>query len=276
VKNGLVLLPLLMAHQANNLDAGLSALGAFVAFCCGASFVYICNDILDLESDRQHRSKRNRPLASGALSVKTALVLGGLALIVAGTLVAFLPPKFGVLLGLYLIISSAYSLKIKSMIVADILVLALLYTLRILAGAFAAEVHVSHWLLLFSMFFFLSLACVKRFSELRLVKLGNGADSSRRGYQAEDLELISQCGCASGYLSVLVLALYVSSKEVMTLYAWPQAIYMLCPLLLYWITRVWLLAHRGEVHDDPIVFALTDRVSYGVGLVAGIIILAAI
>jgi 4-hydroxybenzoate polyprenyltransferase len=265
-----------MAHQVANSSAVLGALGAFFAFCCGASFVYICNDILDLEADKKHRSKRNRPLASGALSIRTAAVLGALCLGCAAVLVAFLPLKFGLLLGLYLIISSAYSVRIKALIVADILVLASLYTLRILAGAFAAEVHVSQWLLLFSMFFFLSLACVKRFSELRMVKLGNGAESSRRGYQPEDLELISQCGCASGYLSVLVLALYVSSKEVMTLYSWPQVIYLLCPLLLYWVTRVWLLAHRGEVHDDPIVFALTDRVSYGVGFAALIVLGAAI
>jgi 4-hydroxybenzoate polyprenyltransferase len=152
----------------------------------------------------------------------------------------------------------------------------LLYALRILAGGYAAEVSVSQWLITFSMFFFLSLACVKRFSELRAMRLNNKEGSQGRGYLASDLEQLSQFGTASGYLSVLVLALYISSREVSVLYARPQVIWLLCPVLLYWVSRIWLLASRGLVHEDPIVFAIGDRVSYVVGLISVSILLVAL
>ncbi len=275
VKNLLLFVPAAMAHQLHHFDTLASVLLAALAFCFTSSFVYICNDLVDRESDRQHRTKRFRPIASGALGMSSAILVAGLLLSAASAIALTLPANFGLLLALYVLVCSAYSLVIKRIIAADIVVLSSLYTLRVLAGAYAVPVEVSQWLLLFSMFFFLSLAGMKRFSELRVLRLNNGQNASGRGYRAEDLELVSQSGCASGYISVLVLALYVSSREVSVLYQAPQLIYLICPLVLFWVTRVWLLAHRGEMHDDPIVFALRDPVSYVVAVLgAGVLWLA--
>jgi 4-hydroxybenzoate polyprenyltransferase len=169
-----------------------------------------------------------------------------------------------------------YSVKLKQVVLVDILTLAALYTIRIIAGGEAVQVVVSEWLLGFSMFFFLSLACVKRYSELWMLRQSNKQEVRGRGYVAGDLELIGQLGAAAGYLSVLVMALYISSQEVTALYTTPRVLWLLCPMLLYWVSRVWLLAHRGQLHEDPIVFAIRDVTSYGIGVLAALVLYLAI
>lgn len=289
VKNLLLFVPAAMAHRLFDSAVLVPVLTAVTAFCAASSVVYIANDLIDREADRQHRTKRHRPLASGQITVPAAVMVAALLALTALVLALQLPERFGYLLALYAILTTLYSVAIKRWIAADIVVLSSLYTLRVLAGAYAVAVEVSPWLLLFSMFFFLSLACMKRFSELRALREqgrlnGNtgGEEGARspsslqvlgRGYVADDLELVSQCGTSSGYLSVLVMALYVSSDKISELYGAPQLVYLMCPLVLFWITRVWLLAHRGEMHDDPIVFALKDRVSY-LAAVCGVVVLS--
>lgn len=268
VKNLLLFVPFLMAHRIADVGAAASSFVAFVCFCLCSSSVYVLNDLFDLESDREHHSKRKRPFASGELPLSLAFIIIPIFLLVAITLSLALPLEFTGALLFYFVLTLSYSLRLKQIVLIDILVLASLYTIRILAGGVATQIRVSEWLLAFSMFFFLSLACVKRFSELFVLRQSNKHEAKGRGYVASDLEQIAQFGSASGYLSILVLALYVSSKEVAALYSHPSVLWLGCPLLLYWISRVWLIAHRGKLHDDPIVFAIRDRVSYVVGCAA--------
>jgi 4-hydroxybenzoate polyprenyltransferase len=276
VKNVLLFVPMLMAHEVRDADLWLHAALGFAAFSLAASFGYVVNDLADREADRQHPTKRHRPFASGALSpafgyaLAPALLLGAFA--VAGLA---LPPAFLVALAAYLITTVAYSFALKRMPVTDVLVLAGLYTLRILAGGAATGVVVSEWLLAFSMFFFLSLALLKRFAELKRLAVEPERSLHGRGYRGEDLALLRNVGATAGYLSVLVLAFYVTSPEVVELYEHPALLWLVGALLLHWITRVWLLAGRGRVHDDPILFAARDPGSYVVGALAAAILLAA-
>jgi 4-hydroxybenzoate polyprenyltransferase len=270
-KNLLVVLPLLTAHQYGALSANLHALLALIAFCLTASAMYLLNDLLDVQDDRHHASKRRRPLAAGELSLLAGWLSWPLLLGSAfGLAFSQLPPLFyWVLLG-YFALAFAYSYRLKRIAIVDVMTLAALYTLRIIAGAMAIGVPPSFWLLSFSMFLFLSLACIKRASELRLLREANGEAQIRgRGYHAADLELISMLGIAAGYLSVLVLALYVQEPATAVLYHTPELIWLACPLLLYWVSRAWLKTHRGQMHDDPILFALRDRASWAV---AGLLI----
>ena len=277
VKNALLFVPLLLAHKVTGGAQVLSALLAFCSFSFCASSVYIVNDLLDLESDRHHPRRKFRPFAAGTLPISTGvllvpLLLGGSFLIAA----LLLPPLFAAALGLYVAITTAYSFYLKRIVVLDILVLAGFYTIRVLAGAVAVKVPVSPWLLAFSMFLFLSLALVKRYSELVLMHAGGETLAKGRGYLVGDRELLQGIGVTSGYLSVLILALYVSSKEVTALYQHPQALWLVCPFLLYWITRAWFLVHRGAIDEDPLVFTLKDPASYVVGGFIGLVILTAL
>jgi 4-hydroxybenzoate polyprenyltransferase len=189
-----------------------------------------------------------------------------LLLVATALSVAFMPVLFTVSLGVYFVLTVAYSLLLKQMAVVDVLTLAALYTLRIIAGAAAIAVAVSFWLLLFSMFIFLSLALMKRYSELKVARdAGKSGPLRGRGYEPDDLELVSSLGGSSGFIAVLVLALYIQDGQAAHLYATPQIIWLACPVMLFWISRAWLIAHRGRMHDDPIVFALKDKVSWGVG-----------
>jgi 4-hydroxybenzoate polyprenyltransferase/phosphoserine phosphatase len=276
VKNVLIFLPLLAAHRVFEPASMILTSLAFLCFGLCASSVYLINDLLDLPSDRKHHRKRHRPFASGTLP----LVAGppaAILLSVAGFGLAFLVsrPFVGVLLGYY-ILTTAYSFKLKRMVMLDVIVLAMLYTSRIIAGAAAVRMHPSFWLLAFSMFIFLSLAMVKRFVELRTLLEGGKAKASGRGYDVEDISLIQSMGSASGYLAVLVLALYVDSTASQALYRHPHYLWLLCPLMLYWISRTWAIAHRGLMHDDPVVFAVMDRTSRVLLLIAAIIVAAAI
>ncbi len=275
VKNLLLFVPLIMAHRIFDWPASAAAAAGFLIFCLCSSGVYIINDLTDIVSDRMHAQKRLRPFASGDAPLALGALLGPLMLIAACLLAAALPFRFLLAVLLYIGVTFAYSCCLKQIMLIDILVLAGLYTLRVLAGAFAAGVPVSPWLLAFSMFMFLSLACVKRFSELYRLRSDRGTASAGRGYVVGDLEAIGQFGSASGFLSVLVLALYTNGMEVQRLYHQPAILWLLCPLLLYWVSRIWLLAYRGQVHEDPILFAIRDRVSYVVGAVSALLLLLA-
>ncbi len=266
VKNLLLFIPLIMAHKVADYHLLLQAVVGFFAYSFCASSVYVTNDLFDLSSDRSHPTKRNRPFASGELSILTGGFLAVGLLAVAFALAFALPQAFVAILFTYFLITFSYSVLLKRIEVLDIIVLASLYTVRIMAGGMAVDVTVSKWLLAFSMFFFLSLACIKRFSELyRLKQEGKVNEVQGRGYQLSDIDQIASFGPASGYLSVLVLALYVHSPEVKELYHSPSILWFLCPIMLYWISRIWLLASRGKVNEDPIVFAIHDKLSYVVG-----------
>jgi 4-hydroxybenzoate polyprenyltransferase len=266
VKNLIVFVPLITSHQINRPEIAVHGALAFVAFCLCASGVYVMNDLLDLEADRHHATKRFRPIAAGDVSVLVALLLGPLSLAGGIALAGFISlPFVGVVL-LYVSASCAYSWRLKRAALVDVFVLAGLYTLRLIAGHVATGVEFSEWLLAFSMFLFLSLALVKRFQEVQRLRGASQGIVAGRGYTLEDLEVLTPLGAASGYLSVLVLALYVNSEKVRLLYHRPVLLLLVCPLLLYWISRVWLVAHRGRMHDDPVVFALKDKQSYLVGL----------
>ena len=268
MKNLLVFVPLMAAHQYADVSRDGFALMAFVVFSLTASSVYLLNDLVDVQDDRHHVRKRQRPFASGALSLVAGWVMWPVLLLVAVVLSAlYLPVLFSVSLGVYFVLTVAYSLYLKQLAVVDVLTLAALYTLRIIAGAAAIEVAVSFWLLLFSMFIFLSLALIKRYSELKVARDAGKTGALRgRGYEPEDLELVSSLGGSAGFIAVLVLALYIQDGQAAHLYATPQLIWLACPVMLFWISRAWLIAHRGRMHDDPIVFALKDKVSWGVGV----------
>ncbi len=264
LKNALVFVPLLAAHQALVPQAATRSLLAFAAFCLCASAAYLLNDLLDLEADRLHPRKRGRPFAAGALMPGGGLLAAAALAVVAFALAAPLALEFISMLFGYALLTLAYSLWIKRIAMLDVVTLAGLYAIRILAGAAAIPVPASFWLLAFSMFLFFSLALVKRALELQQLAQAGVAQVAGRGYLAADLGLVQALGSASGYLAVLVLALYIDSAASAALYAQPMRLWLLPPILLYWISRTWLLATRGEMHDDPVVFALTDRVSLAV------------
>jgi len=275
-KNVLVLVPLLAAHRLGDPTALADSVLGLIAFCLCASSVYVLNDLLDLEADRAHARKSKRPFAAGDLSLAAGFVLAPALLAGAVLIAAFLPEKFQWWLGAYYLLTAAYSFALKRLLLVDAVVLAGLYTLRIVAGAGAATVALSFWLLLFSVFLFLSLAFVKRYAELDALRRQQRLQVIGRGYHVEDLSVLQSFGTASGYLSVLVLALYINSADILPLYHRPKIIWMLCVVMLFWISRVWMTAHRGKMHDDPVVYALRDPVSLALGLLAALTIAVAI
>lgn len=276
IKNTLVFLPLLASHRILDVPAVLATLLAFLCFGLCASSVYLTNDLLDLPSDRQHHRKRHRPFAAGTLPLVAGPMLAFL-LLISGLGLSFLVsrPFAAVLLGYYLL-TTAYSIRLKRIMMLDVVLLATLYTTRILAGIAAIHAKPSFWLLAFSMFIFLSLAMVKRYVELLGLQAKGKVMASGRGYDVDDIPLIQSMGSSSGYMAVLVLALYVDSAASMQLYTHPHYLWLLCPLLLYWISRTWAIAHRGVMHDDPVVFAVMDPASRVLGLIAATIVLLAI
>jgi 4-hydroxybenzoate polyprenyltransferase/phosphoserine phosphatase len=267
-KNLLVFVPTILAHDLS-LQRLLWALVAFVSFSACASAVYLTNDLLDLQVDRLHPHKRKRPFASGELSQVTAIWLAPVLVLLGFALsLATASWMFPVLLGAYVVTSALYSVWLKRLALVDVFLLSGLYILRIQAGGSAAGVPVSEWMLIFSLFFFLSLAFAKRFVELDLLELAADDQETGRGYRTMDVHSISSMGPTSGYIAVLVLALYINSPQVILLYARPKALLMLCPIVLFWVNRLWLLARRHELHDDPLVFALQDRTSLLLGLLS--------
>jgi 4-hydroxybenzoate polyprenyltransferase len=277
MKNLLLLLPLLLSHQIGNGHKLAAAVLAFCAMCLCASGVYIFNDLLDIESDGRHPTKRHRPFASGSASIRAGIVLAVVALIAAFAISALLLPwRFTTLLAIYVALTTAYSVWLKTQLLVDVMVLAGLYTLRIIAGAQAVDVPLTMWLLAFSMFVFLSLAFVKRYSELIEAEHLGGEEACGRNYRVSDLRIIEAVGPASGYLAVVVFCNYLNSDMVRSLYRHPQVLWLVAPLLLYWLTRVWFLARRRAMHEDAILFALHDRVSIFTAVVAAIIVLVAL
>ena len=258
LKNLLVGVPMASAHLLESTDSVVKALIAFFAFSLCASAVYLMNDLLDLDSDRQHIRKRNRPLAAGSIPVHHAVLMAPVLLIASVALSRALPPAFLLVLSGYFVMTLAYSLRLKRQVIVDVLMLAALYTTRIIAGAVATSVTLSFWLLAFSMFLFLSLAIVKRYSEMR-VTLGQSKETAAgRGYAVSDLPVLLSLGVSAGMAAVLVLALYINDIETRRLYPNTVWLWLVAPLILYWVSRAWMKTHRGEIDDDPVVFAVRD------------------
>lgn len=275
LKNALVFLPVLGAQRFDDTGTVGRALLAFIAFSLVASCVYVVNDLLDLREDRRHITKRNRPFASGRLPLSAAPLL--LAVMLSGaSLIAIiaLPPAFSAVLAGYLLLTFAYSMKFKESALIDVFLLAVLYTLRVIAGAAATGIQPSVWLLGFCMFFFLSLALVKRYAELhQMLTSGQALEGlPGRSYRAVDLPVLVALGVATGCMSVLILAFYVISDEFASHYVHQYPLWLLCPLTLYWIGRAWLVVARDEMLDDPLVWAVKDQNSRWVA-VAAILIL---
>jgi 4-hydroxybenzoate polyprenyltransferase/phosphoserine phosphatase len=257
LKNGLIVVPLAAAHQLGNLELLAATVIAFVSFSLCASSVYILNDLLDLAADRGHHRKKNRPFASGELPVAAGVAAAPLLLAAAAGLALFTTPLFLMVLGFYYVLTTLYSFWLKRQVIVDVTLLAMLYTIRIVAGSAATGIRLSFWLLALSMFLFLCLALVKRYSELRLA-VDDGQTLSGRGYLSSDLPVILALGTGSGMVSVLIMAMYTQSSLVPEMYPASEWLWVPPLLILYWVTRLWLKAQRGEIHDDPVVFAATD------------------
>jgi 4-hydroxybenzoate polyprenyltransferase len=277
LKNGLVFVPILLAHEFFAVFNLVYGLVAFVALSFAASSVYLLNDLVDVEADRKHPLKRFRPLASGAMARSTAMRLAGLLMLLSLGLSVLTPNPllFAGAVVAYLAVALVYVFYLKKKLLVDVLALAALHTMRILAGNAATDMPVSSWLLAFSMFLFFSLALVKRYSELKLSGDETGLRGRGRGYRREDIDILSQMGVASGCIAALIMALYVDSAAVKQLYTHPQLIWLICPIVLYVVARIWVLAHRGEMPDDPIVFMLYDWRSHLMGAAVVAIMLAA-
>lgn len=271
IKNVLIFVPLITSHSFYTLNF-IQAFAAFWAFSFVASSGYLINDLLDLESDRAHLRKRYRHIASGRISIPSATILA-LILLTGGLLIASnLNFQFLFILLIYFIVSISYSIYLKKMALYDVFILALLYSIRIVAGAVAIGVSLSSWLIAFSTFLFLSLAFVKRFSELSQVKHAPELVNKRREYSIEDLNLLQVMGIVSGFLSVVVFSLYIDSPEVVLLYSTPQVLWIISFLFLFWISRIWLLTTHGKMNDDPIIFTIKDKSSYFIFLIIGLVL----
>jgi len=275
IKNLLIFVPALLSHRI--ADAGVlgAAVLAFVAFGLCASSVYLINDLLDLDADRRHPRKRKRPFAAGTLPASQGVVAAALLALAAALLAIEVGGLFAAVLAAYYACTGAYSLRLKRSPIVDVMMLAGLYTIRIVAGGAATGVEVTFWLLAFSMFMFLSLAVVKRYAELHDAARAGLTKPAGRGYGADDLPLLLSLGTASAFAAIVVLALYINSPQSEALYGDSRPLWLICPLLLYWVCRVWLLTTRGRMHDDPILFALRDRTSLMIiGLMAAIVLVA--
>lgn len=275
VKNALILVPILASHKFDDVHALFSVVLAFFAFSACASSVYLINDMLDLAEDRLHPSKRKRPFAAGTLSILTGMLSVPFLIASAIALCFFLPAQFSLVLGTYYALTFAYSFSLKRLVLIDVVTLSSLYTIRIIAGAAAIGVPLSFWLLAFSSFLFLSLAILKRYTELLVMKQKSATKALGRGYHVNDLELLASLGGSAGYISVLVLALYINSPEIKALYVNPPLMWPTCLIMMYWISRAWIVAHRGNMHDDPIVFAIKDKTSLVCGFLVGLFMVLA-
>jgi 4-hydroxybenzoate polyprenyltransferase len=274
MKNALLFVPLLAAHLVWSGASWTALLVAFVSFSLCASTVYIANDLLDLESDRTHPHKRNRPFASGLVPAWKGVALAPVLLIFSFLLAAKVGSGFVAWLLVYFVITCVYSWRLKQLVLVDCLTLAVLYTLRIIAGGAAAGLEMSFWLLAFSVFLFLSLAFVKRYAELQLQIAHGKVKAHGRGYLTSDAPLIQMLGVTSGIAAVVVLSLYLNSTNVIMLYRTPEVVWGAVPVMLFWVSWIWMQAHRGQMHDDPLVFAVKDRVSLLAGLIFAVVVAA--
>lgn len=263
-KNTLIFIPFLLDHVAQTMANLAIAVLCFFAMSVLASMTYIVNDMLDLAADRANETKKKRALASCRVSIHKGLFVAGILLLVLVGLMLVAPPAFSGVMILYLICTLAYSFFLKRRMILDVCTIASLLTLRIVAGMIAIGSDWSFWLLAFSMFVFFSLAMAKRVSELSNLK-DAGVESVRgRGYEVSDLPMLSTIGVSTGFISVLVIALFINSDKVSMNYSQPIVLWLLCPLLMYWVGRLWIITARGELHEDPIVFAAKDAVSIAV------------
>jgi 4-hydroxybenzoate polyprenyltransferase len=272
VKNALVFVPLVTAHRFDLLAVS-EAIGAFMAFSLAASAIYILNDLVDLDSDRKHPSKRLRPLAAGTFAITRAMALIPVLLLVGFTIALVVSPAFAVVLLTYISLTTAYTFVLKRKMLVDVLALASLYTIRVYGGAMAISVPMSEWLLAFSMFIFTALALIKRYIELAARIDKDLSDPTNRNYRKSDVDIVAAFAAASGFNAVTIFALYISSDAVRPLYRHPEALWLICPILMYWLSRALLMAHRRLMDDDPVIFALRDRNSYiALGLIGLILI----
>jgi 4-hydroxybenzoate polyprenyltransferase len=275
LKNVLVFLPLFTAHLWLERQAWQPAVLAFVAFCLCASAIYLLNDLSDLAADRRHPRKRLRPLASGAVPIEHALVLAPILLLAGVAVAAIVGSSFLLITLAYVATTTAYSLRLKNFVLADVITLAGLYTIRVIAGAIAVNVTPSFWLLAFSMSIFVSLALIKRCAELLVLTELNRRNSAGRDYRVTDLPVLQSMGVASGFSAVLVLALFINSDNVAAEYAQPEMLWPLCGACLYWVARMWIKTSRGEMTDDPLLYAARDLNSLVVLAVSIFIVLIA-
>jgi 4-hydroxybenzoate polyprenyltransferase len=264
-KNVLLVAPVMLSHKLSMAGIG-AVVAAFFCFSFMASANYLVNDMLDIDSDRRHPAKRLRPFAAGDLPVTSGAVLAFVLMAASLAIVPWLPHQFALWLGIYIVSTMAYSLYLKRIALVDVLMLSGLYTLRLLAGGAATGTEISHWLAGFSIFLFLSLAMVKRFSELENMRERGVTATHGRGYIADDIEQIRAFGTSSATAAVVVFSLYISRPDVTGLYAHAGRLWLIVPLMLFWLYRVWLLGSRGEMDEDPVIFALRDRVSLAVGV----------
>jgi 4-hydroxybenzoate polyprenyltransferase len=274
-KNLLVFLPGLLAHRILQPAIFTESLLAFAAFCLCASSVYLTNDLVDLEFDRRHPTKRYRPLASAQLTPRAGTVAAVVLLLAAAGVAATLGSRFIITLATYYALTWLYSLAIRRIVVADVMALAGLYAARIVAGAAATAIPLSSWFLAFSFFMFLSLAMVKRFSEISEAIRASAPLVHGRAYRASDLPVLLTVGAGSGLGSVLVMAIYINSSDAALLYSHREVLWAVCLFLLYWIIRIWIFATRGEMPEDPVAFSTSDPTSFLVlGLTAAAVLLA--
>ena len=269
LKNILIFTPMFLAHRFNDRSCVADAFQAFFAFSFAASSIYVLNDLFDLSADQHHPRKCRRPFASGDLPIATGSLLMPLMVLTSIVFCLFLPARFFFVLLAYYAITTLYSWRLKQLAIADVLTLAILYSMRILAGSIATATPASGWFIEFAIFLFLSLALVTRLSELREMEDGSELkqEQRERGYKTDDLPLLLAFGTASGYIAVFVFTMYLGSEKVAELYRRPEWLWLFCPLLLYWITRIWHLAWRGRMNDDPLAFAARDPQTYLVGTI---------
>lgn len=272
-KNLLIFIPLLAAHEVSKSELLFYSMLAFLAFGFCASSVYLLNDLVDLEADREHKTKRNRPLASGMIPLVHGIITAIIFFIIAISITLFLPWQFAISLSAYYIITLAYSFSLKSKVVVDVATLAVLYSMRLVAGAAATGIMLSNWLISFSMFIFFSLAIVKRVVELKAAE--SVGKIKGRGYYPTDMPLLLASGISAGYISILVFVLYIDSSSSLQNYSNPGILYLIAPILFIWLTRVWLLTWRNEMHDDPVAFAIKDRASQLMGITMVVLMILA-
>lgn len=273
-KNALVFVPLVTA-QYFDLSSFGAIVAAFFAFSLAASGIYLVNDLVDLEADRKHRTKKRRPLATGTIRVLDAMVVAPVLVTAAVTGAFLLAPWFGAVLVGYLALTTAYTFLLKRKMMIDVVTLAMLYTLRVVGGAAAIAVHVSEWLLAFSMFIFVALALIKRYTEVAGRLDANMPDPPNRNYRKIDLDIVAALAAASGFNAVTVFTLYAGSETARSNYASPEFLWFVCPVLMHWIGRMLMLAHRRQMHDDPIVFALRDANSLACAAIVALVVLLA-
>ena len=274
-KNLLLFVPMFMAHSFLSVEIWVQVVIAFCSFSAAATGVYLLNDLMDLDADRQHLTKKFRPIANGDVSILTALVASACSFLLGIALACLLPTAFLKTILLYLFVTTLYSFYLKQLPIVDILLLAFLYSLRVFAGGTATGIPVSTWLIAFSVFFFVSLASLKRYIELLNTEAKSDKPIAGRGYCASDMPIVLQAGMSTAAVAVLVLALYINNPEVAKLYKSPTLLWIFCPMMLYWLLRIWMLANRKLVNEDPVLFAIKDRVTYFLAFVGLAVILVA-